>query len=178
MTNNLTNFPTLNQPMTSGTVSWKFVLNSQFEESLVSNISIVPTVMDQYVMMKLSNGDWELAGGTLEPDEAYLECLRREVMEELGAELIHYRIFGHFDCFNHAKEPYRPHLPFPHFVRVMGTGEVNIVTKPLNPEGGEEVVAVEVVDIEEAVKRFKEMGRSDLAELYWLAHQIRNSVEE
>jgi 8-oxo-dGTP pyrophosphatase MutT (NUDIX family) len=177
MKSDLVNYPTLNRPITSGTVSRVFVLNPQFDGALVGNVSIVPTVGDQYVVMKLSNGNWELAGGTLEPGESYLECLRREVMEELGAELINYRIFGHFDCINHAAEPYRPHLPFPKFVRIIGTGEVKVVSNPLNPEGGEEVVAVEVVDIEEAVRRYTEIGRLDIAELYWLAHQIRSSAE-
>lgn len=178
MSNNLKNFPTLNQPIQSGTVTRKFVLHSKFDDSLVGNVSIIPTTKDKYVVMKLSNGSWELAGGTLEPDETYLECLRREVMEELGAELVDFRVFGYFECTNCANQPYRPHLPFPNFVRVVGTGEVNIMTEPTNPEGGEEVVAVEALDIEEAVKRYTEIGRLDIAELYLLAHQIRNPVVE
>lgn len=168
-------FPTLRHPMQWGSVTSRFSFVSDFDEALVSNVSIVPTVQDRYVIMKLSNGNWELAGGTLEPDETYLECVRREVMEELGANLISFQVIGHFQCTNSAGTPYRPHLPFPNFVRVMGTGEINIVTKPLNPEGGEEVVEVEAVEIEEAVKRYTESGRSDIAELYWWAHTIRNS---
>lgn len=171
-------FTTLNKPIHWGTVRSQFKLNPYFDEDLVGNVSIVPTIRGQYVMMQLDNGSWELAGGTLEPGETYMECLNRELLEELGAELIDYHVIGHFACINHAKEPYRPHLPFPNFVRVIGTGEVNIVTQPLNPEGGEKVAIVEAVDIDEAVKRFTENGRLELAELYLLTHQLRNPIVE
>jgi hypothetical protein len=58
-------------------------------------------------------------------------------------------------------------------VRLVGYGEVQLVGKPLNPEDGEQVIAVEVVDINEAIARFESCQRYDIAQLYKLAHEIR-----
>jgi 8-oxo-dGTP pyrophosphatase MutT (NUDIX family) len=153
-----------------------FSLDYKVDESLVSNISIIPTVGDRYVVMKLDNGKWELAGGTLEPNEHHMHALVREVKEELGAELVSYTLFGCFKCHSAAVEPYRPHIPHPDFVRLIGFGEVDLVGKPLNPPDGEQVIAVEVVDIDEAVRRFEEIGRFDIAELYKMAHDFKNRI--
>jgi hypothetical protein len=54
-------------------------------------------------------------------------------------------------------------LPYPEFYRFVGYGEVEIVGGPQNPPDGERVVAAECVSIEEANRRFREIGRSDLA---------------
>ncbi|MNF13466.1 hypothetical protein D3C80_2153260 [compost metagenome] len=59
-------------------------------------------------------------------------------------------------------------------MRLIGFGEVKLVGKPLNPPDGEQVIAVEAVHIEEAVKRFEADGRFDIAELYKLAHYFKN----
>ena len=50
---------------------------------------------------------------------------------------------------------------------------LKIVGEPLNPSDGEQVIAVEVVEIEEAIKRFEQINRFDIAELYKLAHIIK-----
>lgn len=173
MIKSLEYFPALSKGIVWGLVENCFSLDYEVDEDLVSNISIIPTVGEQYVVMKLDNGRWELAGGTLEPLEQHRDALVREVKEELGAELVSYTLFGCFKCRSFASEPYRPHIPHPHFVRLIGYGEVNLVGAPLNPPDGEQVVAVEVVDIDEAVRRFEEIGRFDIAELYKLAHELR-----
>lgn len=168
-------YPTLNQPIHWGDITACFSLASSIDEELVSNASIIAMVGDRYVIIQLDNGKWELPGGTLEAKETYLECVRREVAEEIGATLINYQVFGLFDCMSAAVQPYRPHIPHPRFLRVVGFGEVRIVGKPLNPADGEQVVNVGVVTIEEAVERFESIARYDIAELYTLAHQIRTS---
>ncbi|MDQ6421751.1 NUDIX hydrolase [Paenibacillus sp. LHD-117] len=129
------------------------------------------------MIFQVDNGMWELPGGTLEPGERYMEALRREVMEELGGELQSYAIIGQFNCESSSASPFKPHIPHPRFVRVMGYGQVKLVGKPLNPADGEQVVAVEVVGIDEAIRRFESVGRSDLAELYRLADVIRKQTE-
>lgn len=98
-------------------------------------------------------------------------------MEELGAELISYNVFGRFDCETRALEPYKPHLPFPRFVRLLGYGEVKLVREPLNPDGGEKVICVEVLEINEAIRRFEGIGRYDIAELYRLAYMVKKQKE-
>lgn len=168
-------FPTLSKGIEWGPIEGCFTMDYAVDEALISNISIIPMVGDQYVVIKLANGKWELAGGTLEPGEQHMIALEREVKEELGAELKSFTVFGCFKCHSSASEPYRAHIPHPDFVRLVGYGEVEIVGEPLNPPDGETVIAVEVVDIAEAVRRFEEIGRYDIAELYQLAHNLRSS---
>jgi len=167
-------FPILSRPIEWGVVRAEFLLAQQFDERYVSNVSIIPVMGDRYVVFQVENGMWELPGGTLEYGERYMEALEREVMEELGGKLLSYHVFGRFDCRSSAEKPYKPHLPFPYFIRLVGYGEVELVGKPLNPEGGEQVIAVDAVTIDEALDRFQRTGRQDIAELYKLAHRIRS----
>lgn len=176
MNRGLEAYPALSKGIVMGFVENCFSLDYEVDEELVSNISIIPTVGEQYVVMKLDNGRWELAGGTLEPQEHHMDALVREVKEELGAELVSYTLFGCFKCRSFASEPYRPHIPHPNFVRLVGFGEVSLVGDPLNPPDGEQVIAVEAVNIDEAVRRFEEIGRFDIAELYKLAHELRSGA--
>ncbi|WP_141505930.1 NUDIX hydrolase [Paenibacillus luteus] len=169
----LQEFPALSKGIVWGPVENCFTLDYEVDEASVSNISIIPMVGEKYVIMKIDNGKWELIGGTLEPNEYYMDALSREVKEELGAELVSYKLFGCFKCHSSASEPYRPHIPHPNFVRLVGYGQVNIVGAPLNPPDGEQVIAVEVVEIEEAIRRFEEIGRFDIAELYRMTHLLR-----
>lgn len=60
-------------------------------------------------------------------------------------------------------------------MRVIGYGDVERVGDPLNPEDGEQVVAVELVEINEAVRRFREQNRHDIAEMYELAYVLRQA---
>ncbi len=166
-------YRTLAQGIVIGPVENRFSLDYQVDEAIISNISIIPTIGDKYVVMRLEDGRWELIGGTLEPNEHHMRALEREVAEEIGAELVSYTPFGCFNCFSTAEVPYRPHIPHPRFVRLIGYGEVRLVGKPLNPPDGEQVAVVEAVDIEVAVERFEAMGRHDIAELYLLAHHMR-----
>ncbi|MHA7964180.1 NUDIX domain-containing protein [Paenibacillus sp. CAU 1782] len=172
-----TKYPTLAAPIFWEPVESRFAAGACGDESMVSNISLVPTVGDKYVMMQLEDGRWELIGGTLEPGELYMDGLERELMEEIGAELETFSLVGHFACHSTAEYPYRPHIPHPRFVRLIGTGEVTLVAPPSNPQDGEAVARVELMEISEAVRLFRSQGRHDLAELYLFAHEWRSSGE-
>lgn len=112
----------------------------------------------------------------LELGESYLDTICRELLEEAGARLLTFEPFGAWRYFSFAPEPYRPHLPHPEFYRVVGWGEAVIVGQPQNPQGGEQVIDVACVPVEEASQRFLAVGRPDLAELYRLAAAIRHQA--
>lgn len=162
-------------------VFWEWgPIHAQFEqldapppEHLISNVNVVPYVGDQWVIIRLESGAWEIAGGTCEPDEHYLDTARRELLEEAGAKLLNSQPLGAWKCASEAPKPYRPHLPHPNFYRFVGCGEVELVAKPLNPADAEQVASVELVSLDEAVRRYRSIGREEFAELYLLAAAVR-----
>ena len=137
----------------------------------ISNANIVPRIGDEWVIIRLRDGSWDMSDGTLEPGEGYMDTVRRELVEEVGARLVSFQLIGAWHCFSLADKPYRPHLPFPEHYRLVGTGEIEIAGAPQNPHGTEQVVAVETMPLETAVARFVSSGRHDMAELYQLASE-------
>lgn len=73
--------------------------------------------------------------GTLEPGEGYLDAIKRELMEEAGAVLKTFHLVGAWHCHSLADKPYRPHLPWPEFYRLLAYGEVELSEPPTNPKG-------------------------------------------
>lgn len=172
----LSTLPALSQPISWGPVTARFqpiTSVGEIDITQISNISIVPMVGDQVVIMQLEDGRWELPGGTLEEGEHYVTALEREVMEEMGATLVDYHVFGYFQCISDAQTPYRPYIPHPSFVRLTVYGQVQLHHQPLNPPDGEQVAVVDIVSIEEAIKRLSHTGRQDLADFYQLGYDIR-----
>lgn len=141
----------------------------------VANVSVVPRVGERWAIISVDGKAWDLPGGTLEVGETVLAAARRELMEELGAELLDHQVVGAWNCRSLAEEPYRPHQPHPEFLRLVFIGEVRLVGPPTNPEGCEQVTAVDVVELDEAVRRFQACGRHELGELYTLAAEVHGS---
>ena len=162
-----------------GTVSAHFERRTELPpDVLISNVTVVPFIGDQVVIIRLVDGHYEVPGGTREPSEAYLATARRELIEETGARLLNYTPFGAWHCTSSAAKPYRPHLPHPEFYRVAGYSEVELVGQPTNPPDGEQVVAVEVLTVEAAAAAFVASGRPDLADLVRLAAQLRQEAQQ
>jgi len=146
-------------------------------ESLIK-VRVVPFVGDDLVILRMADGNWDHPGGTLEPGENYLQALDRESLEEAGARIANFTIFGAFDCVSHNPEPYRPHYPHSQFTQVIGFGDAEIISDPVSASDGEyEVIEeVDIVNLETAVQRLS--GRSDglwQAEVYQLAAELRSS---
>lgn len=170
-----TAYPALFQRIAWGRVDAQFELFVPPDDK-VSNVSIVPFVGDRCVVIQLSNGRWEMPGGTLEKDESYVAALKRELVEEAGASLISsFHPIGAWRCYSRYEQSYKSHLPFPHFYRIAGYGDVEIIAKPSNPSDGEEVALVEIISVKEAVMRFHESERKDLADLYRYAERMRRA---
>lgn len=171
-------YPNLLQTYDWGKVVSTFEIGNDVpSEQLISNVNIVPFIEEKCVLIRLDNGKWEMPGGTLEPNERYLSALQRELIEEAGARLVSsFTTFGAWKFISSAEKPYKPHLPHPIYYRVVGYGDVELVSAPSIPDDGENVVAVEVMTLPDARQAFVDTGRPDLAELYEMADFLRRQA--
>lgn len=169
-----TDFPELFTVVHWGEVSAVFELAASMPPAqLIANVNCVPFVGDHAVLVRLAGGQPELPGGTLEPGENVRTALSRELREEAGARLLSFTLIGFWRCHSRAGAPYRSHLPHPDFIRIVGYGDVDIVSAPLNPTGGEQVDAVDVLSVAQVANVFRRWNRPDLAALYQLASILR-----
>jgi 8-oxo-dGTP diphosphatase len=174
-------YPALFQEMYWGwgpiTAQFRMTTEPPPTESLIK-VRVVPFVGDELLILRKAEGNWDHPGGTLEPGENYLQALAREALEEAGARITNFKIFGVLDCVSHNDQPYRSHYPHPQFTQVLGFGDAEIVSDPVPAKNGdyEVIEEVDIVDLETAVQRLR--GRSDglwQAEMYQLAAELRSN---
>ena len=157
----------------SGPTRARFKMLCELSPSnLIANVNIIPQVGDSWIILQHANHLWDVPGGTLEEGEKFMDTLHRELIEEVGAKLISYAVFGAWHCFSKAIKPYRRHLPHPEYYRLVGTGCVEVFQPPTNPPDGEKILRVAAVSMEQAIKRFEASRRNDLAQLYQLASEV------
>ena len=172
-------YPYLAQARQGDSQRWQFELRAAPPPAeLISNVYAVSFIGARCLLIRMMHRQrqvWDLTGGTLEPGETYLDAVRRELMEEAGAQLLTFEPFGAWHCWSSAPAPYRPHLPHPESYRVVGYSEVELLGSPTNPPDGEQVIEVACVPVEEAVRRLRTSwpDMPELAELYRLAAALR-----
>ncbi len=170
----LIEFPALASPARWGNITLTgFRLRDELPPiNEVQSVNVVPFVGNDCVVIGLEDGGVNLPGGTMEIGESFLETARRELREEVGAEIISLALIGQWSCHSDDPRPWRQHLPHPQFIRLVLCGEVEIVGLPENPVDGEQVTRVDVLPLDDAVARLRSAARPELAELYDLAHMI------
>jgi 8-oxo-dGTP pyrophosphatase MutT (NUDIX family) len=164
---------------TWGPIKTEFELHVMPPERLISNVNLIPFVGNDCVIIRTTKG-WGITGGTLEPGEHYMEAIQRELMEEAGARLINFELIGAWHCHSLADRPYRPHLPWPEFYRIVGYGEVDLIKDPENPEEGEQIIEVGIFSPEEAYRLLAQRPDDgvELAEIYRLAVLLKEKDEK
>lgn len=140
---------------------------------LVGNVRMAAFSGDRVLVIDtMEFGPSAFPGGTLAPDEEWAEALERELLEEAGARVLSYQIAGRIRQRSEAKGPYRPHLPHPESQQVVGYGAVEIIGTPTNPAGGEHVLRVSRLPVDDAVALLREEDPWE-AELLRLIADIR-----
>jgi 8-oxo-dGTP diphosphatase len=146
-------------------------------EGLINNVNVVPFAGEGCLLIRHVSGEWDIPGGTKDEGETYLEAAARELREEAGARLLDFKPFGAWHCLSQEGKPWRAHLAHPEFYRLVGYGHVARIGDPLNPTDGERIIEVALVKVDEAARLLRESGRSDLAELYLLAAEMKGEDE-
>ncbi|MDA1192569.1 MAG: NUDIX hydrolase [Candidatus Poribacteria bacterium] len=171
-------YPDLFRPADWRVVNVEYFMCDELpDDALIANANLVPRVGNDYLIIRHSNGEWSIPGGTREPNEPLIDALARELHEEAGAELLNATFFGVWKCVSSQPEPYRPHIPHPMFYRAVGVGDARVVGQPRPVADGEEIDAVAVVPLDEAVRRLRSTGRNDLADLYRLGADMARRID-
>lgn len=142
-------------------------------EDRVSSVNLVPFVGEDCIMIEATGLGPMVPGGTRDPGEELLDTAARELMEEAGARLRSWSPLGWWSQHSNLPTPYRPWLPHPDFLRLFLIGEVEIVSSPTQPDGGEAIERVLVLPAGEAAAWIEQQGRADIADLYRLAAHVR-----
>jgi len=162
------------QEVTWGSAVMRFLFDRDPPDAgLISNVRCAAFVGDHVVLIDTEEfGLSAFPGGTLESSEDWPTALGRELLEETGTRPLSVEVVGRIRFWSGADGPYRPHLPHPEFHQIVTFAEVEVIGEPTNPAGGEHVVAVELVDTDQAIDRLRADHPFD-AELLALVVEVR-----
>jgi ADP-ribose pyrophosphatase YjhB (NUDIX family) len=143
---------------------WRFEIPAtEAMVTMAATCWVVPFLPDgRIVAVATSAGRLHIPGGTLEASESWEEGARRELIEEIGAEV------GTIDVFGAVVSDQR--------VRLTAWAEVGAVGVPAEPEtSGTYVVAVRVGTPDEIVSALERDDQGVLADIYRVAIAMRAS---
>lgn len=143
------------------------------DRAMIQSVNVVPFIGDRCVMLEEEGGRLPLPGGTREPGESLIETARRELMEEAGATVTLLQPLGYWTCHSESSRPWRSYLAHPDYYRLALIGDVELTHPPSNPDDGEQIAHVFVLDVPDAIGRFIRAGQPELADLYALAADVR-----
>lgn len=75
--------------------SWEFFVSKDLPKDIAPSAAIgLPIYNNQIILVRTKRG-WEMPGGHIEEGESTLDCLKRELEEEIGAtDITNVRLFG------------------------------------------------------------------------------------
>ena len=162
------------KPMVWGASRGVFRISSKLPPAeLIGNVLMVPYTASGWAAVMLENGEYYPPGGTLEPGENIDNTIRRELMEEAGAVVKSFTVFGAWQMRSSAEKPYRPHSPHPVYTIVAGYGEIAITGQARE---GEPFTGVVIDTLGMLCAQFDRQNRQDISELYQLAALLRGTV--
>ena len=164
-------FPALQSRASEGIDFVNF--NCEIVESCCGSSYVIPFVSETECLVTLrENCRWVLPGGTLEPEENWLQAAHREIMEETGAALDNVRPIGMYHCVSQKSRPRLPHFPHPIHVRVVSCADADQVGDPSDSDGNGSIIKVQTIAYNEAAGIFSSNDQ-DFAALYELAFICR-----
>ena len=171
----LSDCPALNRARARGGTTIEF---RRFREGIARDLCaysyVIPFVTETHCLVtRRGNGNWVLAGGTLERGETWTEGAHRELLEETGCRIGQLHPIGMYCCRSKEAKPRRPYQPHPESVRVVSWADVERrIGEPCDPDPDSRIVEVRTVHYQEAPGLFGS-DTPDFGELYQLAFQVR-----
>lgn len=161
-----------------GPIEWRFTMYQEELDRDVAHVTVIPFVGPGCIVVRTGRGDLTFPGGTVEPDEHWVNTALREVREEAGASLRSLHPFGVFHCRSSRHRRYRDHLPHPSFVRIAACADVVVDGVPNSPPGAKIIKEVLVLDPREAAPLLALNGSPEFAELGLLAADERTELTD
>jgi len=160
-----------------GALQMHFEFGDHFPSHLIGTVKMVANVGDKYIALRSPNGWWE-PGGKPEPGESYHQTICREMLEETGARVKDFTLFGAFHCVSLRDAPPEPGLLWPEFYFLWGYGEVEFVRTP-QPTYSEQILEVAVQPLDELCGLLAQTPGAGpfLVDIYRLAHLLRLNGE-